>query len=288
MKIIDGKSISQELRRELKKEVEDLKKQGIEPGLATILVGDDPASQVYVKSKIKDCAELGINSFHNPLPASAGEKDIISLIEKLNSDGKVHGILLQLPLPKGTPQDRCLESINPEKDADGLHPFNLGKLAIAKSWAEIEEQRLLAPCTPLGVMELLERSGVEISGKNAVVVGRSNLVGKPVALLLLSKNATVTMAHSRTKDLQEVCRKADILIAAIGKERFITKDFIKPGSAVIDVGINRSEKGLVGDVDFDSVKDFVSAITPVPGGVGPMTRTMLMKNTILAARKQGK
>jgi methylenetetrahydrofolate dehydrogenase (NADP+)/methenyltetrahydrofolate cyclohydrolase len=286
MQIIDGKKIAAEVRGELKERIIQLKKKGIEPGLATILVGDDPASHSYVASKIKMCGELGIHSFHHKLEASATEEEIVALIQKLNNDLRVNGILLQLPLPKGTPAERALDTIAPHKDVDGLHPYNLGQVCIAKSWDEIEKRKLLTSCTPTGVILLLKKAGVEIAGKKAVVLGRSNLVGKPVAMLLLANNATVTMAHSMTKDLPEVCRQADILVSAMGKPRFVTKDFIKPGAVVIDVGTTRLETGLCGDVDFDAVKDIAGAITPVPGGVGPMTIAMLMRNTVLAAERE--
>lgn len=286
MQIIDGKKIAAEIRNELREKVMSLKGKGIEPGLATILVGEDPASKVYVASKIKACSDLGIRSFHHPLSASATQEEIISLIQRLNSDFKVNGILLQLPLPGGMPSDKCLDAISPGKDADGLHPYNLGKLCGAKTWGEIVKNKMLAPCTPMGSIYLLKKSGIEIAGKKAVVIGRSNLVGKPLAMLLSANDATVTIAHSKTKNLTEVCRDADIVIAAIGKARFVTKEFIKPGAVVIDVGINRTETGLCGDVDFDSVKDAAGYITPVPGGVGPMTITMLMHNTIMASEKE--
>jgi len=285
MQLIEGKKIAAQMKLELKTRVEAMKKRGIEPGLATILVGEDPASRVYVSNKIKACQELGIRSFHHPLPADLTEEEIIALIENLNADIRVSGILLQLPLPNKLSADRCVNRISPLKDIDSLHPFNIGKLCEAKSWNEILERQLFIPCTPYGVMILLDKYGIEVSGKNAVVIGRSNLGGKPVATLLLSRNATVTIAHSRTQDLPGVCRRADIIVAVIGKPRFVTKDFVKPGAVVIDVGINRTETGLCGDVDFDNVKDIAGWITPVPGGVGAMTITMLMNNTIMAASK---
>ena len=286
MQIIDGKKISAEIRAELKNRVDELVKKKIQPGLATILVGEDPASHVYVNSKIKACEALGIRSFHHKLPESAKESDILSVIEKLNKDEKVSGILLQLPLPKGLNSDRCVNSISPAKDVDGLTVNSLGKLFSIKKWDEIEEQKLLVPCTPSGVIYLLKKYNIEIAGKHAVVLGRSNLVGKPLAMLLMSNNATVTMAHSQSKDLAEISRSADILIAAIGKSQFVKKEFVKPGAAVIDVGMNRNAEGLCGDVDFKAVQETAGFITPVPGGVGPMTITMLMHNTILAALKQ--
>lgn len=285
MIIIDGKKISAELKAELKARVDALKKRTIEPGLATILVGEDPASRVYVANKIKACEALGIRSFHHQLAAGVSENEIITLIDKLNEDGRVNGILLQLPLPGKMESERCIERIAPHKDIDSLHPYNIGKYCEAKSWKEIMEKKLLLPCTPYGTMILLEKYGIEVSGKKAVVVGRSNLGGKPSAMLLLSKNATVTIAHSKTENLPAVCREADIIVAVIGKPKFVTKDFVKPGAVVIDVGINRIEGGLCGDVDFDGVKDIAGWITPVPGGVGAMTITMLMSNTILAAER---
>ena len=284
MKIINGKEISQKIRQELKNKVEELsKKTSKVPGLATILVGEDPASKVYVGSKIKACEQVGIKSFHNPLPADATQEEIITLIKKLNENKEVDGILLQLPLPNGQLPDKCINSISPDKDVDGLHPFNAGMLTLVKSWNEIVKQKLLVSCTPMGVVYLLKYSNIDIQGKNVVVLGRSNLVGKPVSMLMLANNATVTMAHSKTQNLQEITKKADILIAAIGKAKFVNKDFIKDGATIIDVGINRCEdKKLYGDVDFESVKDMDINITPVPGGVGPMTITMLLHNTILA------
>lgn len=285
MQLIDGKKIAAEMKQELKSKVEAMKKRGIEPGLATVLVGEDPASKVYVANKIKACQELGLKSFHHPMPADSTEEEIIAVIEKLNADVRVHGILLQLPLPGKLNAERCIDRISPAKDIDALHPFNIGKYVEAKSWKEMMERKLLLPCTPHGVMLLLEKYGIDPAGKNAVVIGRSNLGGKPVAALLLSKNATVTIAHSKTKDLAAVCRQADILVAVIGKANFVTKDFVKPGAVVIDVGINRTAEGLCGDVDFNQVKDIAGWITPVPGGVGATTITMLMNNTIMAASK---
>jgi methylenetetrahydrofolate dehydrogenase (NADP+)/methenyltetrahydrofolate cyclohydrolase len=285
MQIIEGKRISQAIREELKAKTEDLRGKGIFPGLATVLVGDNPASKVYVSSKIKACKEIGIQSFSHILPGTTSEKEIIELISTLNNDNRVNGILLQLPLPNNMPSGRCVEAISVKKDADGLHPYSLGRLFSAKTWDGIEKEKLFVPCTPLGIIQLLKRMNIEISGKNAVVVGRSNLVGKPIAMLLMAHNATVTTAHSRTKNLKEVCRRADILVAAIGKDRLINEEYIKEGAAVIDVGINRTDQGLRGDVDFESAKEKAGYITPVPGGVGPMTITMLMNNTILASEK---
>ncbi len=290
MNIINGKEISQSIRQELKQKVENLIKQtGKTPALATILVGEDPASKVYVGSKIKACEQIGMKSFHNPLPANATEQEIIDLIKKLNENEDVNGILLQLPLPNGQNPDKCIRAIAPDKDVDGLHPYNAGMLTLVKSWDEIVKQKLLVSCTPMGVIYLLKYSNIDISGKNVVVVGRSNLVGKPVSMLMLANNATVTMAHSRTQNLKEITKKADIVIAAIGKAKFLNRDYIKDGATVIDVGINRgADKKLYGDVDFESVKDMNINITPVPGGVGPMTITMLLHNTLLSFERQCK
>jgi methylenetetrahydrofolate dehydrogenase (NADP+)/methenyltetrahydrofolate cyclohydrolase len=287
LKIINGKEISEKIRQELKQQVEELIKQkGKVPGLATILVGEDSASQVYIGSKIKACNQIGIKSFHNNLPVNSTQEEIINLIKKLNDDKNVTGILLQLPLPKGLNPDKCIEAILPFKDVDGLNPYNAGMLTLVKSWQEIIDQKLLVSCTPMGIIYLLKYSNIDIKGKNVVVIGRSNLVGKPVSMLMLANNATVTMAHSATKNLQEITKKADIVICAIGKANMINKDFIKDGATVIDVGINRVNNKLCGDVDFDSVKDMNIDITPVPGGVGPMTITMLLHNTVLAFQRQ--
>jgi len=285
MQIIDGKKIAAEVRAELKTTIMQLKARGIEPGLATILVGDDPASHVYVSSKIKACGELGIRSFNFHLPPATAEEEIIKLIERLNADVRVNGILLQLPLPQGLAPDRALATISRDKDVDGLHPCNMGLLSAAKNWDEIEAKKLLVSCTPAGVIMLLKKYNIPIAGNRAVVVGRSNLMGKPVSLMLLANNATVTIAHSGTRDLAAVCREADILVAAIGKPRFVTKEFIKPGAAVLDVGINRTPGGLCGDVDFEEVKNVAGWLTPVPGGVGAMTITMLMRSTIIASQR---
>ncbi|MDD5021156.1 MAG: bifunctional methylenetetrahydrofolate dehydrogenase/methenyltetrahydrofolate cyclohydrolase FolD [Endomicrobiaceae bacterium] len=287
MKIINGKEISEKIRQELKQQVEELTKQnGKVPGLATILVGEDPASQIYINSKIKACNQIGIKSFHNTLPANSTKEEIINLIHKLNNDENVNGILLQLPLPEGLNPDKCIEAILPSKDVDGLHPYNAGMLTLVKSWQAIIEQKLLVSCTPMGVIYLLKYSNIDIKGKNAVVIGRSNLVGKPVSMLMLANNATVTMAHSATKNLQDITKRADIVICAIGKANMINKDFIKDGATVIDVGTSKIDGKLCGDVDFESVKDMNINITPVPGGVGPMTITMLLHNTVLAFQRQ--
>ncbi len=287
MKIINGKEISQAVRQNLKTRVSELSKRvSRAPGLATILVGEDSASKVYVSSKIKACEQIGIKSFHNPLPTSATNQEIIDLINKLNANEEVDGILLQLPLPDGRKADECINSIAPDKDVDGLHPYNAGMLTLVKSWDDIIRQKLLVSCTPMGVVYLLKYSNIPIKGKNVVVLGRSNLVGKPVSMLMLANNATVTMTHSATANLKQITRQADIVIAAIGKAKFVTKDFLKEGAAVIDVGINRAEDGkLYGDVDFEDVKDMNINITPVPGGVGPMTITMLLNNTLIAFEK---
>ena len=285
MNLIDGKKIAQDIKNELPARVQALKAQGVVPGLATILVGDDPASHVYVASKIKACAELGLKSFNYNLKNTSKENDIIKLIEELNNNKEVHGILLQIPLPKGLSSDVCIASISPRKDIDGLHPESIGQFVGAKSWEEIEKKKLFIPCTPLGIVSLLLKYNIEVSGKNAIVIGRSNLVGKPIAMLLLSLNATVTIAHSKTKDIEGLCKQADIIVAAIGRQRYVNEKFVKPGAVIIDVGINRTDNGICGDVDFDKVKDIASYITPVPGGVGRMTIAMLMNNTILAAEK---
>lgn len=279
--IIDGKQIAADLRREMTEEVKELKKEGIEPGLAVVIVGDDPASKVYVGQKEKACQELGVYSEKCALPAETSEEELIDLVNKLNQNRKIHGILVQLPLPKHINEKRVLNTICPEKDVDGFHPENVGKLVVG--------DKTFLPCTPHGIIVLLGKSGVNLEGKEAVVVGRSNIVGKPVALLLLQKNATVCVCHSKTKDLKFHTRRADILIAAIGKPKFIKGDMVKEGVIVIDVGVNRLEDGkLVGDVDFEAVKEKAQTITPVPGGVGPMTITMLMKNTIEAAKQQSR
>jgi methylenetetrahydrofolate dehydrogenase (NADP+)/methenyltetrahydrofolate cyclohydrolase len=287
MQLIDGKKIAAEIRGDLKQQIASLKERGVTPGLATILIGEDAASHVYVSNKIKACDELGIRSFHHALSATVTAEEIVHLIRNLNGDSQVHGILLQLPLPKSLidATDRCINEIDPAKDVDGLHPQNIGRLCAAKNWSAIEQQNMLVSCTPLGVIYMLKKSGLPIAGKRVVIVGRSNLFGKPAALLFLANDATVTMAHSKTVDLPSVCREADILVAAIGKPRFITAAHIKPGAVVLDVGINRTPEGIKGDVDFDAVKAVAGWLTPVPGGVGATTITMLMHNTIAAARR---
>ena len=277
-RIIDGKAISQEIRGEWKLRAEALKTRGITPGLAVIIVGEDPASKVYVGNKIKACAELGIYSKHIELPGDTSEAKLLEQIAKLNADPKIHGFLVQLPVPKHIDGNKVLLAISPDKDVDGFHPMNVGELVTGTPKFQ--------PCTPYGVMKLLEKSGVAIEGKHAVVVGRSNIVGKPMALMLLQKNATVTICTSKTVDLAKFTRDADILVVATGKPQMITGDMIKPGAAVIDVGINRLPNGkLAGDVDFDSAKEVAGWITPVPGGVGPMTITMLVASTVMAAER---
>jgi len=287
--IIDGKQTAAEMREEMKTELAALKEQhNLVPGLAVVLVGEDPASQVYVRNKKKTCDELGILSLEHRLPADTPEQDLLDLVDELNGDDRVHGILVQLPLPDHIDETKILLAIRPDKDVDGFHPVNVGKMLIGEP--------AFLPCTPHGVQVLLVRSGVDPSGKHVVIVGRSNIVGKPVAAILMQKkdgaNATVTVCHSRTKDLAEVTRQGDILVAAIGRPQMVTADMVKPGAAVIDVGVNRIEDSsrksgyrLVGDVDFEAVKEVAGYITPVPGGVGPMTITMLMANTIESAKR---
>ena len=276
--IIDGKAISAAIRAEIKNETEIFAKDnGFRPGLAVIIVGEDPASQVYVRNKRRACEEVGFYSEAYELPAETTQEELNALVDKLNASDKIHGILCQLPLPKHLDENEVIMRIDPKKDVDAFHPENVGKIMIG--------DYSFLPCTPAGVMALLERSGIEISGKECVVVGRSNIVGKPQAMLLLHANGTVTICHSRTKNLAEVCRRADILVAAIGKADFFKADMVKDGAVVIDVGMNRRADGkLTGDVDFESVAPKASYITPVPGGVGPMTITMLMQNTLTAAK----
>ena len=271
--IIDGKKISAEIKDELREQVAAYKAQGKEICLAVIQVGDDPASCVYVRNKKKACEYIGIKSLSYELPGETTEKELLSLVKELNARADVNGILVQLPLPKQIDEERILNAISPIKDVDGFHPMNVGALCIGKKG--------FVSCTPAGVIQLLKRSGISVSGKECVVVGRSNIVGKPMALLLLRENGTVTVAHSRTADLKEVTRRADILVVAVGRPQMITADYVKEGAVVIDVGIHRNENGkLCGDVDFDSVAPKCSAITPVPGGVGPMTIAMLMSNCV--------
>ncbi|MDA7497567.1 bifunctional methylenetetrahydrofolate dehydrogenase/methenyltetrahydrofolate cyclohydrolase FolD [Akkermansiaceae bacterium] len=284
--IIDGKKVAEEVLAECSREIEDLKSHGITPGLAVVLVGEDPASEVYVNAKVRKCAELGIHSEKVVLSKDASQDEVLATVKRLNEDASIHGILVQSPPPLQIDEEEIVRTIDPAKDVDGFHPENVAKLAL-------EDSSGFVPCTPAGCMRLLEASGVETSGADAVVVGRSMIVGKPMALLLMARgsDATVTVAHSRTKDLAEVCRRADIIVAAVGIPEFIKKDFVKQGATIIDVGINRVEdpvakRGyrLCGDVDYNDVFEKTGAITPVPGGVGPMTIAMLMKNTIKAAR----
>lgn len=284
--IIDGKSIAQTIQDEVAQEIVALKAKGIQPGLATVLVGENPASQVYVRMKHRRCEEVGMHSIGHVLPEDASQAEVEDLVRQLNSDPKVHGILVQLPLPNHLDEEAILNTVNLEKDVDGFHPVNIGRLAMKG------RSPLFYPCTPYGCIELLDRIGAEIEGKEAVVLGRSNIVGLPVSMLLLKRNATVTICHSRTRDLAAVCRQADILIAAVGRAEMVKADWVKPGAVVIDVGINRIDdpsrkRGyrLVGDVAYDEVKEVAGWITPVPGGVGPMTIAMLLKNTLSAAKR---
>ena len=285
--IISGVEVAKAIREELKQEVAERKeKHGVVPGLATVLVGEDPASVSYVTAKGKGCEQIGVNSFQHTLPAKTTEEELLRLVDRLNKDPKVHGILVQKPLPKHINENKVLYAIDPDKDVDGFHPVNVGRLVIGES--------RFPPCTPAGIQELLVRSGVRVDGAEVVIVGRSNIVGKPIANILLQKgpgaNATVTICHTGTRDLAAHTRRADILIAAAGKPKAITADMVKPGAVVIDVGVNQvgttaeGKRILSGDVDFEAVKEKAKAITPVPGGVGPMTITMLMKNTVKAAR----
>lgn len=276
-KIIDGKHISQEIKDELKQEVAALKASGRECALAVIQVGNDPASSVYVRNKKKACEYIGIRSLSYELDENTSEEELLALIDKLNADSSVHGILCQLPLPKHMDEDKVIKRISPKKDVDGFHPQNVGALVIG--------QKGFVSCTPAGIIQLLKRSNIQMEGKHCVVIGRSNIVGKPMALLMLRENATVTICHSRTRNLKELCKEADILIVAIGKPQFITADYVKEGAVVIDVGIHRDENNkLCGDVKYDEVEPVASAITPVPGGVGPMTIAMLMHNCVEAMK----
>ncbi len=275
--LIDGKLISTQIKDELKKEVSDLKEKGIVPCLAVIQVGNDPASSVYVNNKKKACAYIGIESLSYELEEHISQEELLTIIDELNHNNMVNGILVQLPLPKHINEEAVIKAIAPEKDVDGFHPETVGNMCIGSKG--------FLPCTPAGVIQLLKRSNIEIEGKECVVIGRSNIVGKPMALLLLRENGTVTITHSRTKDLKDITKRADILVAAIGKPKFITADYVKEGAVVIDVGIHRNaDNKLCGDVDFDDVVDKVSAITPVPGGVGPMTIAMLMNNCVETVR----
>lgn len=276
--LLSGKDVSQAIREEIKQEVERLKAVNLQPGLAVVLVGEDPASQVYVRNKHKACLELGYYSEVHRLPEDTTEEQLLELVHKLNEQETIHGILVQLPLPAQIHEKAIIDAIAVHKDVDGFHPVSVGNMVLG--------DESLLPCTPAGVIEILKRYNLEIAGKHAVVIGRSNIVGKPVSLLLQRENATVTMCHSRTSNMKELTQQADILIVAIGKAKFIDASYVKPGAVVIDVGMNRLDNGkLAGDVDFDSVRELSSAITPVPGGVGPMTITMLMHNTLKAAKR---
>lgn len=279
MALIDGKAVSLQVKQQVKQECDKLKAKGVTPGLAVIIVGDDPASQVYVRNKEKACEECGFYSVKYALDADTTQDELNTLIDKLNKDEKINGILCQLPLPKHLDDKEVINRIDPIKDVDAFHPVNVGAIMIG-------DYNFL-PCTPAGVMELIHSTGVDVTGKKAVVIGRSNIVGKPMAMLLLHENATVEITHSKTLDLKSITKEADILVAAIGRAKFVTADMVKNGAIVIDVGMNRDENGkLCGDVDFENVKDKCSFITPVPGGVGPMTISMLMRNTLTAAKLQ--
>ncbi len=277
--LIDGKAVSAAVKADVAREVEQLKSQGIQPGLAVVLVGDDPASRIYVNNKKKACEATGIYSEEYALPGKTSQPELLGLVEKLNHDARIHGILVQSPLPKGLDETAVVDAIDPQKDVDAFHACNVGKLA--------QGRPVFQPCTPAGIVELLHSANVGIEGKNCVVIGRSNIVGKPMAMLLLRENGTVTVCHSRTQGLRDITRQADILVSAVGKAAFVTADMVKPGAVVIDVGMNRDENGkLCGDVDFQGVEQVASYITPVPGGVGPMTIAMLMRNTVTAAKLQ--
>lgn len=277
--IIDGKKVSAQVKEQVRIETEELVKKGIKPGLAVIIVGDDPASRVYVNNKKKACEKVGFLSKEFALPATTTQEELLALVNELNEDREINGILCQLPLPKGLDEKAVIEAISPLKDVDAFHASNVGKIMIG--------DYDFLPCTPAGVMEMLHSYNIPVEGKECVVIGRSNIVGKPMAMLLLHENGTVTITHSRTKNLKEVTKRADILVAAIGKPKFVTADMVKEGAVVIDVGMDRDENGkLCGDVDFENVREKCSAITPVPGGVGPMTIAVLMKNTLKACKIQ--
>ena len=278
-KLINGKEVSLAVQERIRKETEALKEKGITPGLAVVIVGDDPASRTYVNNKKKACERVGVHSEEYALPATTTQEELLALVKELNQRPEINGILVQSPLPKGLDEKMIVENIDPNKDVDAFHAVNVGKIMIGDF--------SFLPCTPAGVIELLDYEGIDIAGKECVVLGRSNIVGKPMAMLLLHRNGTVTICHSRTKNLQEVCSRADILVAAVGKPGFVTGDMVKEGAVVIDVGINRNAEGkLCGDVDFDSVAPKAAYLTPVPGGVGPMTIAMLMQNTLTAAKEQ--
>ena len=278
-KLIDGKAVAAEVRAKVALEVEELTRNGVVPGLAVVIVGDDPASRTYVNNKKKACALAGIYSEEYALPETTSQEELMALIQKLNLKKDINGILVQSPLPNVLDEEAVVEAINPEKDVDAFHPSNVGRIMIGNFH--------FLPCTPAGIIELINSEQIDITGKNCVVIGRSNIVGKPMAMLLLHHNGTVTICHSKTQNLAEICKNADILVAAVGKPKFVTADMVKPGAVVIDVGMNRDIDGkLCGDVDFANVEKVASWITPVPGGVGPMTIAMLLKNTVVAARRQ--
>ncbi|HHW13343.1 MAG TPA: bifunctional methylenetetrahydrofolate dehydrogenase/methenyltetrahydrofolate cyclohydrolase FolD [Firmicutes bacterium] len=274
--LIDGKALAAEVRARVRTEVEELRAAGVQPGLAVILVGEDPASQVYVRNKERACADVGIRSFIHRLPASTTQEGLLALIGRLNADPAVHGVLVQVPLPEGLSASLLQQAIDPAKDVDGFHPLNAGRLLLG--------QPGFVPCTPAGILELIKSTGVALAGREAVVVGRSATVGKPTAALLLAENATVTVCHSKTRDLAEVCRRAEVLVVAVGRRELVKGDWIRPGAVVIDVGINRDGDRLYGDVEFAAARERAGFLTPVPGGVGPMTVAMLMANTVKAAR----
>ena len=277
--LIDGKAISSSVRKKIKSETDELKKKGITPGLAVIIVGNNSASRVYVNNKKKACEQVGFNSYEYALKEETTTEELLSLIDKLNNDNNVDGILCQLPLPHSIDENAVLTAISPDKDVDAFHPVNCGRLFIGN-------QKFL-PCTPAGIMEMLKYCNIDVSGKNCVVIGRSNIVGKPMAMLLLQSNATVTICHSKTKNIADFTKKADVIVAAVGKEKFLTEDMVSDGAVIIDVGMNRNAQGkLCGDVDFENVSKKASWITPVPGGVGPMTITMLLKNTLTSAESR--
>ncbi|HDT7976612.1 TPA: bifunctional methylenetetrahydrofolate dehydrogenase/methenyltetrahydrofolate cyclohydrolase, partial [Enterococcus faecalis] len=277
--VINGRELADQMKAEIQKDVEKMTQQGIQPGLVVLLVGENPASQTYVRNKERAAAKIGILSKVEKLPETISEEELLAEIDKYNQDSRFHGILVQLPLPNHIDEEKILLAIDPKKDVDGFHPMNLGRLFVGKPE--------MIPCTPYGIMKMFEAYDIDLTGKRAVVIGRSNIVGKPMAQLLLMKNATVTIAHSKTEHLAEVAKEADILVVAIGRGHFVTKEFVKPGAVVIDVGMNRNQEGkLIGDVAFDEVSEIASYITPVPKGVGPMTITMLMYQTVEAAKKQ--
>ncbi|MGL9926674.1 MULTISPECIES: bifunctional methylenetetrahydrofolate dehydrogenase/methenyltetrahydrofolate cyclohydrolase [Enterococcus] len=277
--VINGRELADQMQAEIQKDVEKMTQQGIQPGLVVLLVGENPASQTYVRNKERAAAKIGILSKVEKLPETISEEELLAEIDKYNQDSRFHGILVQLPLPKHIDEEKILLAIDPKKDVDGFHPMNLGRLFVGKPE--------MIPCTPYGIMKMFEAYDIDLTGKRAVVIGRSNIVGKPIAQLLLMKNATVTIAHSKTEHLAEVAKEADILVVSIGRGHFVTKEFVKPGAVVIDVGMNRNQEGkLIGDVAFDEVSEIASYITPVPKGVGPMTITMLMYQTVEAAKKQ--